>query len=95
MSGMTPQHSTLSTATNKVAALEGNMRNILPVVILIFYSAFVLCEQMDWGENDYLVDESDTIQGREHIKLIVDVVGDTIELECQVAFTSEPVSEVQ
>ena len=67
MSGMTPPHSTLSTATNKVAALEGNMRNILPVVILIFYSAFVLCEQMDWGENDYLVDEFDTIQGREHI----------------------------
>jgi hypothetical protein len=50
---------------------------------------------MDWGENDYLVDESDTMQGRENIKLIVATVGDSIELKCHVAFTSEPVSEVQ
>lgn len=50
---------------------------------------------MDWGDNPNLVEESDTIQGREHIKLMVLMVGESIDLECQVAFTSEPVSPIR
>ena len=55
----------------------------------------VLPEQMDWGDNQNLVEESDPIQGRENIKLMVSMVGDNIELECQVAFTSMPVSDIR
>jgi hypothetical protein len=42
--------------------------------------------------NPNLVEDSDTIQGREHIKQMVLMVGESIDLECQVSFTSEPVS---
>ena len=71
------------------------MRKNCIVNILIFEFTFLLCEQMDWGDNDYLVAESDTIQGRENIQLIVAMVGDSINMECQVAFTSTPVSQVR
>ena len=71
------------------------MRKHCIVNILIFEFTFLLCEQMDWGDNDYLVAESDTIQGRENIQLIVAMVGDSINMECQVAFTSTPVSQVR
>ena len=54
----------------------------------------VLCEQMDWGENPDLVEESNPIQGREHIKRMVLLVGDNIDLECQVDFTTQNVSEI-
>ena len=62
---------------------------------LLLLLSSVMSEQMDWGENRYLVDESVTIQGREHIKLAVVMLGGTIDLECQVAFTSEPVSKIR
>ena len=62
---------------------------------LFFLLPSVLSEQMDWGNNPYLVDESVTIQGREHIKQAVVMVGGSIDLECQVAFTSEPVSKIR
>ena len=55
----------------------------------------VSCEQMDWGDNPDLVEESDTIQGRDHIKQMVVLVGDSIDLECQVAFTSNPFSKIR
>jgi len=60
---------------------------------ILMASTLVFCEQMDWGDNLDLVVESDTIQGREHIKQLVILEGDTINLECQVAFTSQPVSQ--
>jgi len=63
------------------------------IVILPVLSVFG--ERMDWGDNPNLVEESDTIQGREHIKLMVLMVGESIDLECQVAFTSEPVSPIR
>ena len=63
--------------------------------ILILPVLSVFCERMDWGDNPDLVEESDTIQGREHIKLMVLMVGESIDLECQVAFTSEPVSPIR
>ena len=66
------------------------LRNSL---LILMTSTLVLCEQMDWGDNLYLVEESDTIQGREHIKQLVMLEGDTSNLECQVAFTSHPVSQ--
>ena len=43
----------------------------------------VLPEQMDWGDNQ---NHSYTTQGRENIKLMVAMVSDSINLECQVAF---------
>ena len=65
---------------------------------LSFFSLVLLCvscEQMDWGDNPNLVEESDIIQGREHIKQMVVLLGDSIDLECQVAFTSNPASKIQ
>ena len=62
---------------------------------LFFLLPSVWSEQMDWGDNPYLVDESVTIQGREHIKLAVVMVGGSIDLECQVTFTSEPVGKIR
>ena len=65
---------------------------------LSFFSLVLLCvscEQMDWGDNPNLVEESDTIQGREHIKQMVVLLGDSIDLECQVAFTSKPASKIR
>ena len=55
----------------------------------------VLGEQMEWGDNPDLVEEFDPIQGREHIDLMVVLVGDNIDLECQVAFTSQPIREIR
>ena len=55
----------------------------------------VSCEQMNWADNPDLVEESDTIQGREHIKQMVVLVRDSIDLECQVAFTSNPASKIR
>eukprot|EP00092_Neocalanus_flemingeri_P005885 GFUD01006334.1.p1 GENE.GFUD01006334.1~~GFUD01006334.1.p1 ORF type:complete len:582 (-),score=133.69 GFUD01006334.1:109-1854(-) len=54
----------------------------------------VSCVQMDWGENPNLVKESKPIQGREHIKLLVALVGESIDLECQVLFTSQPIGKI-
>ena len=45
----------------------------------------VLPEQMDWGDNQ---NHSYTTQGRENIKLMVAMVSDSINLECQVAVTA-------
>ena len=67
---------------------------VLSALMVIYLSA-VLSEQMDWGDNQNLVEESDPIQGRENIKLMVAMVGDNIDLECQVAFTSMPVSDIR
>ena len=63
--------------------------------ILFSPTSVAVGEQMDWGYNADLVEEADTIQGREHIKLVVLLEGDSIDLECQVAFTSNPVSEIR
>ena len=63
--------------------------------IVMLQTLSVLGEQMEWGDNPDLVEESDPIQGREHIKLMVLLVGESIDLECQVAFTSKPVSEIR
>ena len=63
--------------------------------LMVFNLFPVLSEQMDWGDNQNLVEESDPIQGRENIKLMVAIVGDSIDLECQVAFTSMPVSDIR
>ena len=41
-----------------------------------------------------MVDEVDIIQGREYTKGMVVMVGDSIELECQVGFTSQNVSHI-
>ena len=63
--------------------------------LVLFLLTSVDGQQMDWGYNADLVEEADTIQGREHIKLVVLLEGDSIDLECQVAFTSNPVSEIR
>eukprot|EP00092_Neocalanus_flemingeri_P046611 GFUD01052493.1.p1 GENE.GFUD01052493.1~~GFUD01052493.1.p1 ORF type:complete len:525 (+),score=121.69 GFUD01052493.1:215-1576(+) len=54
----------------------------------------VSCVHMDWGDNPNLVRESKPIQGREHIKLLVALVGGHIDLECQVLLTSHPISKI-
>eukprot|EP00092_Neocalanus_flemingeri_P084205 GFUD01105746.1.p1 GENE.GFUD01105746.1~~GFUD01105746.1.p1 ORF type:complete len:338 (-),score=66.52 GFUD01105746.1:128-1141(-) len=51
--------------------------------------------QMDWGVNPDLVNFHPIQQGTEHIKLMVVMVGDSIDLECQVAFATHPVSEIR
>ena len=61
----------------------------------MFHFTFALCEQMWWGDNIFMVDESRPIQGREHIKLVVVMEGDSIDLECQVTFTSKNFSEIR
>eukprot|EP00092_Neocalanus_flemingeri_P017460 GFUD01018888.1.p1 GENE.GFUD01018888.1~~GFUD01018888.1.p1 ORF type:complete len:245 (+),score=73.60 GFUD01018888.1:64-798(+) len=54
----------------------------------------VMAEQMDWGDNPDLVEEADTIEGRENYKIMVVIEGENIDLECQVLSTSEPVSDI-
>eukprot|EP00092_Neocalanus_flemingeri_P023773 GFUD01025791.1.p1 GENE.GFUD01025791.1~~GFUD01025791.1.p1 ORF type:complete len:435 (+),score=89.08 GFUD01025791.1:146-1450(+) len=55
----------------------------------------VLGTQMEWANNPDLVDQSNPNQGREHIKFMVVMVGDTIKLECNVLLATQPVNEVQ
>jgi len=64
-------------------------------VILILSLSSVSCEQMSWGDNPDLVDETNPSEGRDHIKLMVAMVGDTIDLNCRVLFTSKPVSKIK
>eukprot|EP00092_Neocalanus_flemingeri_P004324 GFUD01004649.1.p1 GENE.GFUD01004649.1~~GFUD01004649.1.p1 ORF type:complete len:317 (+),score=49.52 GFUD01004649.1:130-951(+) len=66
----------------------------LGVLLMLLGLCSVLCEQMDWGDNPDLVDQSNPDQGREHVKLMVALVGDDIDLQCQVHLTSEPVSAI-
>ena len=54
----------------------------------------VFGETMEWGFHPAMVDEVDIIQGREHIKGMVVMVGESIELECQVGFTNQNVSHI-
>eukprot|EP00092_Neocalanus_flemingeri_P082653 GFUD01103576.1.p1 GENE.GFUD01103576.1~~GFUD01103576.1.p1 ORF type:complete len:263 (+),score=55.38 GFUD01103576.1:139-927(+) len=53
------------------------------------------CVQMHWGVNPDLVKESINIQGREHIKRLVVLVGDIIDLECQLLEASLPLNEIR
>eukprot|EP00092_Neocalanus_flemingeri_P069083 GFUD01084565.1.p1 GENE.GFUD01084565.1~~GFUD01084565.1.p1 ORF type:complete len:320 (-),score=90.03 GFUD01084565.1:6-965(-) len=55
---------------------------------------YVMAEQMDWGDNPDLVEEANTIEGRENYKIMVVIEGENIDMECQVLSTSEPVSEI-
>eukprot|EP00092_Neocalanus_flemingeri_P002848 GFUD01003046.1.p1 GENE.GFUD01003046.1~~GFUD01003046.1.p1 ORF type:complete len:260 (+),score=58.89 GFUD01003046.1:85-864(+) len=67
---------------------------IVLIVTLVTLSS-VWCVQMQWRDDPDLV-EFDTIQqGREHIKLMVAMVGETIDLRCQVLFASQPVKEIR
>jgi len=63
-------------------------------ILFLFRWSFVLSETMEWGLNPNMVDEEDAIQGREHIKSLVVMVGESTELVCQVGFTSQPVSKI-
>jgi len=71
--------------------------SVVPLKFLVVFSSIysALSEQMDWGYNADLVEEADIIQGREHIKLLVLLERDSLDLECLVAFTSNPVSEIR
>jgi len=63
-------------------------------ILFLFRWSFVLSETMEWGLNPNMVDEENAIQGREHIKALVVMVGESTELVCQVGFTSQPVSKI-
>merc|ERR1712106_365574 len=63
-------------------------------ILFLFKWSFVLSETMEWGLNPNMVDEENAIQGREHIKSLVVMVGETTELVCQMGFTSQPVSKI-
>merc|ERR1712106_1210824 len=63
-------------------------------ILFLFKWSFVLSETMEWGLNPNMVDEENAIQGREHIKALVVMVGESTELVCQVGFTSKPVSKI-
>ena len=63
-----------------------------PWTILMF--RLVFGETIEWGFHSAMVDEVDIIQGREHIKGMVVMVGESIELECQVGFTNQNVSHI-
>eukprot|EP00092_Neocalanus_flemingeri_P010555 GFUD01011371.1.p1 GENE.GFUD01011371.1~~GFUD01011371.1.p1 ORF type:complete len:282 (+),score=53.40 GFUD01011371.1:112-957(+) len=59
-------------------------------VILLTVPA-VMCDRVYLEDNQDLVQESVLSQGREHIKLLVGMVGDTIDLKCNVISTKDTV----
>merc|ERR1712106_1320135 len=63
-------------------------------ILFLFKWSFVLSETMEWGLNPSMVDEEEVIQGREHIRALVVMVGESAELVCQVGFTTQPVSKI-
>ena len=54
----------------------------------------VSSETMEWGVNPNMVEEAEFIQGREHIKAMCLMKGQSIDLDCQVGFTSQNVSKI-
>eukprot|EP00092_Neocalanus_flemingeri_P010554 GFUD01011370.1.p1 GENE.GFUD01011370.1~~GFUD01011370.1.p1 ORF type:complete len:304 (-),score=63.32 GFUD01011370.1:319-1230(-) len=72
------------------------MRSIIMLLLSTFFVILVtvpavMCFRGYFEDNQDLVKESDLIQGREHIKLMVVIAGDTIDLKCNVISTKETV----
>eukprot|EP00092_Neocalanus_flemingeri_P099523 GFUD01126964.1.p1 GENE.GFUD01126964.1~~GFUD01126964.1.p1 ORF type:complete len:265 (+),score=61.44 GFUD01126964.1:154-948(+) len=70
------------------------MSPIMELLVMMLTLSSVVSQHMDWGDNPDLVEESDPIQGREHIMRLVALVGDSIDLECQVLSASKPVGKI-
>eukprot|EP00092_Neocalanus_flemingeri_P000945 GFUD01001007.1.p1 GENE.GFUD01001007.1~~GFUD01001007.1.p1 ORF type:complete len:271 (+),score=49.65 GFUD01001007.1:585-1397(+) len=68
---------------------------VMKFLLMIQIMSTVFSVRLQWEDNPDLVEESVIIQGREHIWLMVAMVGDSIDLECNVLFTSKPLGEIR
>eukprot|EP00092_Neocalanus_flemingeri_P081538 GFUD01101863.1.p1 GENE.GFUD01101863.1~~GFUD01101863.1.p1 ORF type:complete len:252 (+),score=48.56 GFUD01101863.1:180-935(+) len=64
------------------------------ICVMMLTLSSVVCVQMEWGQNPDLLWDFNRTQARNHIKRLVVLVGESIDLECQVLFTSKPVGKI-
>ena len=76
--------------------LKNIAMNVYKLLFVLLAITSVMTEQIDWFDKDNpdLVKEAEYTQRRKHIKQLVVIEGEDINLKCWVAFIKEPVSKI-